>query len=244
MVGLANGTFTGTTNFAAGRRPPRSRSATSTATRTPTSRSRTSSRRNVSILLGAAGGSFTGPTDFGAGDAPHLGRGGRLQRRLGPPTSRSRTGPLAVSRSCSTPPSSTARRHAPRRPPRRAFSFHRNGKLDASVTLRGATDPDGDSATLTIDGAHHEDEPGKRPGRREHLTRRNACIGGEPRSGLRAERSGHGDGRVYRIGFTAVQTARAAHARGRLPSRSRSPGHALPSTRRRPSFDSFSGTQL
>ena len=64
-------TFSGPTNFAAGDRPARSRSATSTATRASTWRSRTTISDNVSILLGDGSGGFSGPTNFAAGDVPY-----------------------------------------------------------------------------------------------------------------------------------------------------------------------------
>jgi hypothetical protein len=74
-----------------------------------------------------------------------------------------------------------------------------NHKL-RSVTLSGATDPDGDPVTLTVTGVT-QDEPlnGQADG--------NTTPDAEPGASsnevlLRAERSGKGDGRVYEIAFT------------------------------------------
>jgi hypothetical protein len=68
------------------------------------------------------------------------------------------------------------------------------------VTLAGATDPDGDTVTLTVTGVT-QDEPLNGLG--DGDTAPDAKTG--PASNqvwLRAERSGTGDGRVYRISFT------------------------------------------
>jgi hypothetical protein len=68
------------------------------------------------------------------------------------------------------------------------------------VTLGGATDPDGDAVTLTITGVT-QDEPLN--GVADGNTSPDAEAGALPSSvRLRAERSGRGDGRVYRISFT------------------------------------------
>jgi hypothetical protein len=69
------------------------------------------------------------------------------------------------------------------------------------VTLTGATDPDGNPVTLTITGVT-QDEPVNGTG--DEDTAPDAEVGPAPNSVLlRAERSGTGDGRVYRIAFTA-----------------------------------------
>ena len=68
------------------------------------------------------------------------------------------------------------------------------------VTISGATDPDGDVVTLTVT-AVTQDEPLNALG--DGDTAPDAATA--PGSGqvfLRAERSGPGDGRVYRISFT------------------------------------------
>lgn len=68
------------------------------------------------------------------------------------------------------------------------------------VTLSGATDPDGDEVTLTITGVT-QDEPLN--GVADGNTSPDAEAGPQPNNvRLRAERSGRGDGRVYRISFT------------------------------------------
>jgi hypothetical protein len=69
-----------------------------------------------------------------------------------------------------------------------------NHKL-VSASLAGATDPDGDQVTLTITGVTQDEPTGRAP---------DAALG--PASNqvkLRAKRSSHGDGRVYRIAFSA-----------------------------------------
>ena len=67
------------------------------------------------------------------------------------------------------------------------------------VALGGATDPDGDPVTLTVSGVT-QDEPLNGTG--DGDTSPDAVLG--PASNdvqLRAERSGNGDGRVYRVAF-------------------------------------------
>jgi hypothetical protein len=64
------------------------------------------------------------------------------------------------------------------------------------VSLSGATDPDGDKVTFTITGVTQDEPVGRKP---------DAVLG--PASNevkLRATRSGHSDGRVYRIAFKAT----------------------------------------
>jgi Tol biopolymer transport system component len=68
-----------------------------------------------------------------------------------------------------------------------------NGRL-VGVTIGGATDPDGDEVTLTIDGVTQDEPVWRTP---------DARLGSE-RIRLRAERSPRGDGRVYRIAFTVA----------------------------------------
>jgi hypothetical protein len=69
------------------------------------------------------------------------------------------------------------------------------------VTVSGATDPDGDPVTLTITGVT-QDEPLNGIG--DGDTSPDAADGPQPNTvRLRAERRGGGDGRVYRIAFTA-----------------------------------------
>jgi hypothetical protein len=68
------------------------------------------------------------------------------------------------------------------------------------VGLSGATDPDGDPVTLTIN-AVTQDEPVNGLG--DGDTSPDAQPATQPNeAGLRAERSGRGDGRVYRVSFT------------------------------------------
>ena len=67
------------------------------------------------------------------------------------------------------------------------------------MSLAGATDPDGDPVTLAVTGVT-QDEPlnGRADGNTSPDARRGAASN---RVLLRAERSGRGDGRVYRIAF-------------------------------------------
>ena len=70
-----------------------------------------------------------------------------------------------------------------------------NGKL-VPVSIRGIIDPDGDPVTLTVTGVR-QDEPLGKPGTPD------ATGIGMPAAQLRADRAGSGDGRVYRLAFTA-----------------------------------------
>jgi hypothetical protein len=73
------------------------------------------------------------------------------------------------------------------------------------VTLGGATDPEGEPVTIAITGVT-QDEPVN--GQGDGDTAPDAAPGSSPNSVLlRAERSGGGDGRVYRIAFTASDGA-------------------------------------
>jgi hypothetical protein len=69
------------------------------------------------------------------------------------------------------------------------------------VTISGATDADGDTVTLTVDGVT-QDEPVNALG--DGTTEPDAFLvpSHSDQVELRAERSGTGDGRVYRIAFT------------------------------------------
>jgi Tol biopolymer transport system component len=67
------------------------------------------------------------------------------------------------------------------------------------ITLDGASDPDGDPVTLSVDGVT-QDEPVTSSG--DHSSP-DAIDEGEGELRIRAERNPHGDGRVYRIAFTA-----------------------------------------
>lgn len=68
-----------------------------------------------------------------------------------------------------------------------------------AVTLDGATDVDGDAVTLTVDGVT-QDEPVTGRG---DPTSPDAIDDGDGQVRIRAERDPRGDGRVYRIAFTA-----------------------------------------
>jgi dipeptidyl aminopeptidase/acylaminoacyl peptidase len=72
-------------------------------------------------------------------------------------------------------------------------------RLLVAITLEGAADPDGDAVTLTVDGVT-QDEPVTG---RADATAPDAVVEGDGELRVRAERNPHGDGRVYRIAFTA-----------------------------------------
>jgi hypothetical protein len=68
------------------------------------------------------------------------------------------------------------------------------------VTVGSVTDPDGDHVTITVD-AVSQDEPLMGPGDKTSPDARRAAA--SDRVELRAERSPRGNGRVYRIDFSA-----------------------------------------
>lgn len=68
------------------------------------------------------------------------------------------------------------------------------------VSVAGATDADGDAVTLSVTGVT-QDEPVAGTGNRHDP---DAELAGAGEVLLRAERDGGGDGRVYRIAYTAV----------------------------------------
>ena len=96
-----------------------------------------------------------------------------------------------------------------------------------TVTLSGATDPDGDAVDLEITGVT-QDEP---------VGARDAISTTQPnRVRLRAERSPHGDGRVYRIAFEASD-GRGGTCTGYATVSVRKGNRAVDSAP--PSYDSF-----
>jgi Tol biopolymer transport system component len=95
-----------------------------------------------------------------------------------------------------------------------------------AITLDGATDPDGDSLTLSVDGVK-QDEPVSSSG---DPTSPDAIDEGEGELRVRAERNPRGDGRVYRIAFTASD--------GRGGSCSGTATVSVPRKKRKPAVDS------
>jgi Tol biopolymer transport system component len=97
-----------------------------------------------------------------------------------------------------------------------------------TVTLSGATDPDGDAVDLEITGVT-QDEP---------VGPRDAISSTQPnRVRLRAERDPHGDGRVYRIAFE-VSDGRGGTCTGYATAGVRK-GSQAPVDSAPPSYDSF-----
>jgi hypothetical protein len=94
------------------------------------------------------------------------------------------------------------------------------------ITLDGATDPDGDPVTLSVDGVT-QDEPVVSAG---DNTSPDAIDQGDGQLRIRAERNPHGDGRVYRIAFTASD--------GRGGSCSGTAKVSVPRKARKPAVDS------
>lgn len=112
----------------------------------------------------------------------------------------------------------------------------------ATVTLSGASDPDGDALRFRIDSVR-QDEPVAGPGLGDN-TSPDARLtqAGRDQVQVRAERNPHGDGRVYRIGFTVADGSDSCSgsATVRVPRKKRQP--AIDSAP--PAFDSFTGAQL
>jgi hypothetical protein len=94
------------------------------------------------------------------------------------------------------------------------------------VRIRGVTDPDNDTVAIRITGVT-QDEPVQAP--RFGYTAPDAVILG-PKALLRAERAGHGNGRVYRISFVADDGAGSSCAGTvfvGVPHSLRAGGHAV-----------------
>jgi hypothetical protein len=66
------------------------------------------------------------------------------------------------------------------------------------VTLKGASDPDGDQFMIAITGVTQDEPPGREPDARR--------VRSLSQVELRAERLDQGDGRVYRIAFTVTDS--------------------------------------
>jgi hypothetical protein len=94
------------------------------------------------------------------------------------------------------------------------------------LTLDGATDVDGDPTTLAVEGVA-QDEPVTGRG---DPTSPDAIDDGDGQVRVRAERNPHGDGRVYRISFTASD--------GRGGECSGTAAVSVPRKRHKPAVDS------
>ena len=109
--------------------------------------------------------------------------------------------------------------------PSRPVLTTQNRKL-VPVTLEAASDADGDPVTFIVDGVT-QDEPVLSRGDR---TSPDAVDRGDGELSVRAERAGRGDGRVYRIAFTASD--------GRGGSCSDTTTVTVPRKKHRPGVDS------
>ena len=91
--------------------------------------------------------------------------------------------------------------------PSKASLWPPNHKL-RTITLSGATDPDGDPVAITITGVT-QDEPVN--GKADGNTSPDVVAGAKPdQTRVRAERSGRGDGRVYTIAYIAKDPSGAS----------------------------------
>jgi hypothetical protein len=108
------------------------------------------------------------------------------------------------------------------------------------VTATGATDPDsGDSARLVID-AVTQDEPVNPPGSAKTDTDAKLPSPGSSSAWIRAERNGNGDGRVYRLHYTATDASGATCARWSTVGVPHDRGHgATPIDSAPPSYNSL-----
>jgi hypothetical protein len=105
------------------------------------------------------------------------------------------------------------------------------------VTVEGVSDPDGDAVTVVVDGVT-QDEPVNGAG--DGNTTPDAEGGDAPdQVRLRAERSSQGDGRVYRISFTATDATGATCQGSVAVGVPKGGGGAIDSAP--PSYDSFGG---
>jgi Tol biopolymer transport system component len=103
-----------------------------------------------------------------------------------------------------------------------------------AMTLDGATDPDGDALTIAIDSVT-QDEPVESGG---DSTSPDAIDDGDGEVKIRAERDRHGDGRVYRIAFTATD-GRGASCSGTTTVSVPRKRHKAAIDSAPPSYDSF-----
>ena len=67
-------------------------------------------------------------------------------------------------------------------------------KKFSSISVLGVTDPNGDVPTITITGIHQDEPTGAKP---------DASGVGQSRAKVRREAAPNGDGRIYRVAFTA-----------------------------------------
>jgi hypothetical protein len=198
LLGGAGGSFTGPTNFPLGPNPLSVAVGDFNSDSDPDLA--LTSLKTVSILLGGVAGSFEAAPNFAAGGLQPLSIVvGDFNGDSDPDLAVANEFPDNVSILLNTtvvnrPPdcSGVAADPSVLSPPNHKF---------ARVTLRGATDPDGDPVTLTINGVT-QDEPvnGADDGNTSPDAGRSS-VGDQV--SLRAERSGKGNGRVYQVAFTA-----------------------------------------
>ncbi len=167
-----------------------------------------SSTNNVSVLINAGDGTFGAATPYAVGTSPFATAVGDLNADgagdLVVANSGSANVSVLLSNIPNRPPDCSAVAVGPDRlwPPNHQMR---------PVLVSGARDPDGDAIAMTVTGAT-QDEPVEsffgldiRP---------DAQLGSKPGEVLlRAERSGFGDGRVYRINVTATDVHGASCSR-------------------------------
>jgi hypothetical protein len=199
LLGGTGGGFTAPTGFSAGAAPTSVAVGDFNSDSDPDLAVANAGSNTVSILIGGTGGIFTGLTEFAAGSNPNSVAVGDFNGDSEPD--------LAVAKFYSDNVSILLNTTVVNRPPTcsgvaagPSVLFPPNHRF-VLVTLGGATDPDGDPVALAITGVT-QDEPvnGKGDGSTSPDARRALAAN---KVLLRAERSGQGNGRVYRIAFTA-----------------------------------------
>jgi hypothetical protein len=104
--------------------------------------------------------------------------------------------------------------------------------LGVGHTLSGATDPDGDAVRITVTGVTQDEPVGRRPDAR--------AAASSNQVELRGRRWNKGDGRVYRIAFTASDGTDSCSGVATVEVRRKKKQPAVDSAP--PSYDSFSSS--